>query len=410
MPLPPTQQVRRNYLLNVGDGVLFSTGFAFMAPATILVQFVSTTTDSKLALGLITSVLMVGSNLPQILGAASIGRWTNFWASFRVVAMLPRVILLALCLVPWLPAPWSLWAFFAVFAGYAFTMGFNAPPYLTFISHVIASEKRGRFFGTRTALGGLFSLGSTLVAAWLLRSLPAPLNFSAAFAVASLFLFASGVCILFTRHDWTGVETRREEGLGFWSELTTVVWQNAAFRNYALCRLVISGSQMAIAFYAVFGMEQFRLDAGETGLLALALVNLPNMLGFVYGPLADRWGNKAVQVPVAVLAGVANLLIVVSPSLPVFVAALFLTGCANNVFYIFDSKWLLDLGEHQAGTLLGCFNLLLVPTTALLPLVAGVMAQSLGLPSVFEAAAACWLSGALMLAFMVREPRNKVVG
>lgn len=397
----------RNFKYNVAEGVAFITGSAFVSQAAILPLFVAQYTDARWVLGLITAVSMLGMTASQCLGAAYTAGAPSFWTTCRFQFLLPRLALLLMCVVPWLPPAWALPAFFLAFGLYTFTLGFNAPVWFEFISHVIPPDHRGHFLGLRNAIGGITSLAAMGAASWVLDTVPAPANFGVLFATAAALMFLSFFWIVQTRHDWTEADEKRHQAPPFWNSAVALLKENANFRSYVMSRLVLSGSVMGTAFYVVHGKEAFGLSVAQSSLLAIAFVYLPGMAGLLWGKLCDQWGNKPLQVPAAVAAGAAHLVFLAVPSLPVFVACLTVIGCANVIFNICDGKWLLELDRERCGAVVSFFNLALMPSSVVLSLGSGAIAQALGMPALFGLTGLAWIAGGLLLAASVREPRRE---
>lgn len=399
----------RNFKLNVAEGVAFMTGAAFLSQAAILPLFVAQYTDAKWALGLITAVSMLGMTASQCLGAAYTAGAKSFWGAFRFQTLLPRLAVAALCLVPWLPASWALPAFFVVFGLYTFALGFNAPVWYEMIAQVIPADRRGHFMGLRSAIGGVTSLGAMAAAGWVLDAVPAPRNFAALFAGAAALMFLSYFWIMQTRHDWAPLDARRRSAPPFWPSALRLLKEHVNFRRYVLSRLVLSGTVMGTAFYVIYGKETFGLTMAQSSLLAIAFVYLPNVAGLFWGRLCDQVGNKPLQVPAALIAGAAHGVFLAVPSLPVFVACLAVIGCANVIFNICDSKWLLELDRERCGAVVSFFNLALMPSSVVLALGSGAIAQALGMPALFGLTAISWIAGGVLLALAVAEPRRAAV-
>ena len=400
-------QDARNFNYNVAEGVAFMTGSAFVSTAAILPLFVAQYTDAKWTFGLITAVSMLGMTAAQCLGAAYTAGAPSLWNTFRIQVLVPRLAMALMCLVPWLPAGWALPAFFVAFGLYTFTMGFNTPVWFEFISHVIPPDRRGHFMGLRNAIGGVTSLAAMGAASWVLAALPAPANFGVLFGAAAVLMFLSFAWMLETRHDWTGADAKRRQAPPFWGSARRLLQENGNFRRYVLSRLLISGSVMGTAFYVVYGKDTFGLSVAQSSLLAIALVYLPGLAGLVWGKLCDQLGNKPLQVPAAIVAGLAHLVFLAVPSLPVFVGCLIAIGCANVVYNICDSKWLLELDRERCGAVVSFFNLALMPTSVALSLGSGAIAQVLGMPALFGLTGLAWILGGVFLAAAVAEPERE---
>jgi predicted MFS family arabinose efflux permease len=284
-------------------------------------------------------------------------------------------------------------------------MGYNTPIWFQFVAAVVPPGERGAFFGWRSACGGVASLGAITLAGALLAWLPGRAGFAACFSLGALGFAWSWACMVRTRHDWSAVDRPREAAPSVLADGRALWRGNAAFRRYVGCRMVLAGASMATAFHVVAGQERFGLSAGESSLMAIALVYLPGLLGLWWGRAADRRGAKAVLVPATMLAGVAQLALAARPPLAAFVLCLLVIGCGNVVLAIGDSKWLLEVDEGRAGLTMSLFNLALLLPTAGLALAGGALADAIGIGPVFAIAGGCWLAGGALLALALPAPR-----
>ncbi len=374
----------RNFSLNILDGVLFSTGVAFFSHAGLVPLFVATLTEARWPIGLVTPVLMIGIALPQLVGAAFSASRPDIWRTLRLAALVPRCWVLALALVPFVPQPWTLAVFFFVWAAYALSLGFCIPIWTTFIAQIIPAADRGKFFGARTALGGVMAMAGTGAASALLAAWPGPVGYALCFFVGAVLLFASLATFYGTRHDWSTFEGQRPAG-GFWADALATLRTNRPFRHYLLARICMSVTVASMSYYAVHAVQAFQLTAAQGSLLALAIVFVPNLTAAGWGLLADRFGNRWVQVPAIAAAGVANVALAQTPSLPFYVACLVVAGFVTVINQLVDMKYMMELDQDRCGTLIGVLNLAMTPWLFVLPLAAGLLAEFAGVPAVFVA-------------------------
>lgn len=378
----------RNFLVNILDGVLFTAGVAFFSHAGLVPLFVATLTEARWPIGLVTPVLMIGIALPQLLGAAFAASRPDFWRTLCRLALLPRLWVVVLAAVPFVPRPYTLPAFFVVWLAYALSLGFTIPVWTTFVAQVIPAGVRGRFFGTRTALGGVAALAGTAAASAVLATVPGRAGFALCFAIGAALLFASLLFFYATRHDWSAYEGQRPDASGFWADARSILATNRPFRQYLAARVFMTATVASLSFYAVHAVEAFRLTPAQGSLLALAIVFVPNLTAAGWGWLADRVGNRRVQVPAIAAAALANVVLAQTPPLAVYVACLVVAGLVNVVNQLVDNKLMMELDAGRCGTLLGVLNLALTPWLLVLPAIAGVLAELAGVPAVFMATGA----------------------
>lgn len=383
---------------------------AFASQSAILPLFVQQYTASPVALGLITALFMMGMNVTQVFGAANMARITHFWPTFKILLLLPRLSLFAMALTPWLPGNAALIGFFVSYAAFGFTLGFQVPLWFEYVSHIVPTGRRGRFFGYRFALSGIASILATGAAAWLLSSLPHPWGFAACFLASATSIYVAYLCMVSVRYDWTKADGSIAAAPPFWPTALDLLKNHKAFRTYVATRILLSGTLIATAFYVVHAKDVFDLSAGISSLLAIALIQMPGLSGAIWGPMADRWGPKPV-LHIGVVAGaLANVLLLATPTLPLYVAGLFAIGCANTIVMIVDSKWLMVLDENRRSTVISFFSLAIAPAVVLFPLAGGYIAGPMGIRALFGLSAIAWLLGGLILAAMPGEATSTLPG
>jgi MFS family permease len=378
--------VQRNFWLNIADGVAIQTSLTLASPAAILPQFVAQYTQARWVAALVPASFLIGA-LPQLWLGARAERAQDFKRAAVLQSLAPRVALCGLAVVPWLPTPWVLPAFFLLLTLFSLTLSGGAPSWLTFIGHVIPAEHRGTFFGYRKALGGVATVLASLGAAWLLQF--GEKGFAACFALAAMIWLPAILGMTATRYE----QPPRPAPLPLKAALADLWDAQPAFRRYMLARLLMACSGMAGGFYVLDGAQRFGLGTAAASLLGLAFTFVPSLAGAYWGRLIDRVGHQPVLVGAALAAGLANLALPLVSSLPLLVASLVLVGCGQAVAEIADNRAVLALGTARSTTALALFNLALLPAALLALLVAGWLAPAV----VFQLAGAAWLLGAGLL-------------
>lgn len=393
-----------NFALGVGDGVSFAVGMAFASQTAILPLFVSHFTRAEWVIGLVPAIFLLGLQATQVVGAAFRARLRQFWGPFKVQLLIPRLALLCMALTPFLPGQAALWGFFACYAAFALAIGFQAPAWFEYVSHLVSADRRGRFFGYRHALGGLASLAASALAAGFLAWLPFPWNFAACFMLAAVSVYVGYLLQIAVRFDWDQVDRQNRNTAPFWPSALDMIRKNRDFRAYLVLRFGLTAGTMAFAFYVVHAKERFELSSSLSSLLAVALIHAPALGGAVWGRLADRVGCKRILGLGAILAAASTALIVTAPTLPVYVAGLVGVGCGNVIVMIIDGKWLLQIDSARQNAVVSFFSLAMAPVSVGLPVLAGLLAARSGMAALFWCTGAAWLASAAFLAFFVREP------
>ena len=169
---------KRNFWLNVLDGVAFVFGISMVSRYTVLPLFVSRLSSERWLQGLIPALTQVGALLPALFMApltASLPRRKPLILLVTIGERLPWLVLgLILLFWPNLSAATLLAIFFTLYAIYMFSGGFVSIAWQDFISRVIPERRWGTFFGLQFGLGGVLGVAGASIASLILATQPFP--------------------------------------------------------------------------------------------------------------------------------------------------------------------------------------------------------------------------------------------
>lgn len=391
-PMAPSG--RRNFWLNVADGIWFPAGYALMGPATVLPLFIAAMTSSGLAIGLASALIQVGIALPQLPSARITETTPRYWRWFCWSNGVLRLTVLPWIVLPFLPMPWRLWLLYPAIALFALSWGVAAPSWADLVGRVIPPELRGRFFGWRQALQGPASVLATLGAAALLAHLAPTHAYAACFALAFVLMGLSFVCLAATRHPWP---LPVPAATGYWRALPGRLRGHPEFMRYALARLVLTAGTAGLAFAVVEGQHRFGLSSDRATLLGLALLALPTLTGVFWGRSADRWGARVPLAGALLLGTLGGIVAALAPSWELYAAGLALMGLVQPLLVMADYQVIYATCPEERATWFGLFALLQLPAALLVPLGAGLLAEQAGMAAVLGGAAVAWLPAILLV-------------
>jgi hypothetical protein len=171
--------VRRNFVLNVFDGAVYSFGMSFVSRSTVLPVFVAALGGGNLAIGLIPVVWLLGFHLPQIL-IANRTRGTSMKKRLMLrTALVQRIPWLVIALAtlfvlePLSPAV-ALFVFFVLFGFAAVGGSLNLPVWFDLLAKITPVRIRGRLFGWRMMLGATLGILGGLVVERVLETMAYP--------------------------------------------------------------------------------------------------------------------------------------------------------------------------------------------------------------------------------------------
>ena len=181
---------------------------------------------------------------------------------------------------------------------------------------------------------------------------------------------------------------------------------------FLLSRGLTFVGMMASGFYTVHALRLYAAPDWAVGAFTAAL--LAGQMGgnVVLGALADRSGHL---VPLSIGAGallLANLVALAAPSLEVFALVFVLQGIHLAAANVSGLNVLLEFAPGAAArpTYVGLGTTLLTPVAFGAPLIAGLMADTLGFQAVFAVAALGALAAISLLLGRVHEPRHRPSG
>ncbi len=381
------QIARRNFVLNVADGNAFIFGISTLSRLTVLPLFVERLSGQAWMQGLIPALFYIGWLLPGLFIApiiASLPRRKPWIMSVTLGERIPFLILgLVLLLMPDLPPMVLLGLFFTLYGIYSLSGGLAGIAWQDFIARQIPPHRWGMFFGLQSGIGGLFGVAGAAVATSLLATQPFPQSVG----MLALICFA-GQAVSYVLLGMT-VETAQEVAPRqplrlFLRGILPLLRREEAFRRYLFCRTAIALGLVGHSFLTASALEQFTLSDSQVGLFTLVLVGSQALANVALGTLADRWGHKQVLELSTALGMLALLLALIAPGPLWFLPIFALVGAAQAGYQLSGFTLVFAFSTPAERPLfLGVANTALAPAAAIGPLLAGVLAGTLGYPLLF---------------------------
>lgn len=407
------RNLHRNVLALGADLGFFFVGLSFASQSTILPAFASNLGAPNVVIGAIPAVMTLGWFLPSLFAAGH-------------TEALPRKLPFVLRYTVWERAPFLVLALAAFFlAGPAPTLtlvvllsmllvitgagGVLLPAWMDIVGRAIPTNLRGRFFAVASLLGSAGGFAGSFATAHILGTLVAPQSYGVCFLIAALFMGFSYISLALTREPETQVASRAEPLRTYLSRIPGLLGRNRNLSWFLLARVFSIIGDMGSAFFTVYALVAYGAPASQVGFFTGTLL-VGQMIGSIaFGWLADRAGHRLV-IMAGVAAGVgANVMALAGPSVDLFYLVFALSGVEVAAFNVSALNVLLEFAPvvEEQPTYVGLGNTALAPVRFVAPLVAGVMADSLGFQAIFVAAA---VSGAVSLGLLllrVRDPRHE---
>lgn len=401
-----------NFAVNLLDMIFFTLGMSIISRETVMPLFISSLTDSKIAIGLGAAFFSLGYYLPQLL-LANYSEQLRYKKPFvlQLAGWGERGAYLGIALVIWWltePAPTlTLVLFLLLLLVSAACSGAATPAWYDMIAKVIPVHRRGIFSGVGHSVGALIAIGGAFVVGWVLQNLPYPQNFAFCFTLALISFFISYAGLILVREP---PSTTVKASIPLWRylrQLPAVLRQNHNYRRFLLARIIMHLGAMATGFFIVYGKETLQIDGATVGWLTAVLVASQAVMNLVWGPLGDRRGYKIVLVCAALCMALAALNAWWTTSVVGLTITFVLLGSAQAADVVSSLNIILEFcAPEDRPTYIGLTNTLLAPVLTLAPILGGWLAGTLGYAPLFLIATTVAGVGCLLMAFAVQEPRR----
>ncbi len=415
---------RRNFILGVLNGVLFTVGVAFTNPTVVLPWYVSQLTQSNVLIGILPALQLGGWALPQLLFTSFLQRRRHRLRYYRrgaAVRSTTWALLTATVLFAPQRAEVVLPIMVVLLAFASLSGGFTGLAFYDVVGRIVERRQLSTFFSLRNFLGGIGALAAGFVVRQVL-------------AAAEVNLQAVGLLYLLTWVFTTGGylafgNVKEPEGPPALPQRTMrqdlrhirkILTEDPAYRAYLSIRAISMAALIATPFYVVYGAQALELPAVVVASSALALVGGTIGSNVAWGWLGARGGGWLLLVVATALsvlppllalgaqalaASQATVVVVGAVFLALFVALGIVTG-GQEVTY---SVLAIEISPASERIIyLGFTNTLVGILTLLIP-VGGLLADLVSFEALFGAAAVASLIAAVLAVAALRKhaPRRR---
>ena len=408
---PTTPDLRRNVAALGADYALFLVGLSFASQSTILPAFATHLGASNVMIGAIPALMTLGWFLPCLPAARhtrSLPRKMPFVLRYTGAERIPFLVLAVLAFAVAERAPGLTLALMLlmllVITG---TGGVLMPAWMDVVAKTVPVHLRGRFFGVWSGVAGAAGFAGSLGTAYILATLSAPASYGVCFLAATICMGLSWIALTLVKEPPALAASDPLPLPGFMVLVLQILKSDRNLVRFLVARACMGVASMSGAFFTVYALRGLAAPAWQVGVFTSALL-LGQVVGNgALGWLADRVGGRAVLlVGTAAMLG-ANAVALASTSLDLYGMAFALAGVFQASISVSAGNMLLDFAHtpEERPTYVGLGNTALAPIFFTTPLAAGLVADAVGLRSVFAIA----LGGALLgtaLLLRVRDPRT----
>lgn len=404
------QNYKRNFFLLVCDFALFGFAMSFVSMVTILPAFVSSLTTSSVAIGMITSIMTLGFNLPQIFVSKRVEAFPQKKPYLMKMTLGERIPWLLLAIMSFLLGNSGdhlllLLSFFMLYAVINISGGLGAPAWLEIVAEAIPETRRGAFFGISNFVSSALSVMGGIAAGLLVQQIAFPLGYGAcflsAFVVTMVGYYVLGSVEEIDSHERKAKAVPQTEGV----LSLKIVREDANFRRFLLATLVSGIGGMASSFLMVHAMKVLSVREQAIGLFTAAFAAAQILSNLLWAYLADLKGHKAVLLLSGLLSLLASLACIFSADTFGFLIVFILAGASSSAYMVSAFSILMDFApSERRPTYYGVTGIIRAPSAALSPIVGGIIADAMGYPPVFILSCIASAIGVILL-WSVQEPR-----
>jgi MFS family permease len=406
------KHLRFNLAVNMMDAGFFGMGWGFGSIGTIIPLFVSHMTSSALLIGLIPAIHAVGWQLPQLFMANSVSRLRHYKPMVMLMTIQERLPFLGLALVAVflskLGNTLALVLTFALLVWQGLGSGFTANAWQSMIAKIIPSDWRGTFFGGQAAIANILMSIAAIAAGYILDRVHAPINFTVCFLLTFTGLALSYISIGLTREPVDQEKLIPERQSSPWKGGFDILRRDKNFTAFLIIRILSQFATMGFSFYIVYGLLHFGMSDLTAGFLTAALTISSTIANAVMGWLGDRLGHRAMLIAGSVSVALSSLIAWGAPSIGWLYPVFILNGLANVAIWTIGMAITVEFGnEVNRPTYIGLSNTLVAPFTIIAPLIGGLIAETAGFQTTFMVSAIGGVVTAVLLFWLVRDPRPR---
>lgn len=398
-------------ILHIIDGGCFMAGMVFLDQFTIMTAFIGQITKNPLIISLIPAAVVVGYNTPGLFSAPLIQKVHNKHFFIIISGIFQRLMILLLALFTFsLPRFSPLSAglisilIYFLFAGIG---GFGGPAWLDLFTRTLPKGKRSRIVAIRNATGAAAGIVFPALIAFILKKYAFPRNYRALLFIAFGFIMLSWIAFLLIQ-DKEAPIVHKTNRIRFLPFLKSLPKNDPNFIRFLASRVLFSICIVGNSFYTLFYLAKNQsMDDSVIAAFAfvLNLSKIPSAL--LLGQIGDKRGNLLVYKIGIVCIIPANIVALLSPSLPMFLLVYlflgFILSADINTYQSFIGEfgnernriYYISLGNFTAGIFSGLF-----------PIAAGAMlaAHLFSMKSLFIFCAILSTFGLLLTHVFVKEP------
>jgi MFS family permease len=403
--------LRRNVALLGADYALYLIGLSFASQSTILPAFAAHLGASNVIIGAIPALMTLGWLLPPLFAAHHTRRLAQklpFVLRYTGLERAPFLIIAVLAFAADRAPTLALAGLLAMLLVITGTGGVLMPAWMDVVARAIPARMRGRFFGVASSVAGVGGLLGSFGVAYVLAAVHPPASYGVCFLATTVLMGLSWIALGMVREPESAPAAVAVPLRGFVTLVADIVASDRNLLWFLVARACMSIANMSSGFFTVYALRQLGAKDWQVGIFTSAFLAGQVAANAGFGWLADRVGHRAVLIAGTAAATAANAMALATSSVELFALTFALSGINQAAYNVSSSTMLLEFSHDpdERATYIGIGNTALAPFAFGAPLLAGAMADRLGLPAVFAVGLAIGVLGAVLFTLKVREPRT----
>lgn len=403
----------RNCITTVSDGAVAALAAGMVPLGTVLTYFISDYVSHKWMIGLLAFLNMLLAFSPSILASKKLERLRYYKPFVLLTGLVQRILWLFMGLNVILFADKNPILFVILFYIFYSLIGlcssFTNIAWLNFVVKIIPVNYRGRLFGIRYTVGGIFEATGSLLMGVIIKRFVYPTNYGILFIIVfALSMLSLWVISLSKEQEWVK-EEKEDDNLSYLSKIALVLKNDKNFVNYLLTFVLISGlGKMAFSFQVVFAKEQLDITIQQVSYATFILFACQVVGYLIWGYIGDSGGFKITLVISAFIYIPSIFLSYLMPSLLIFYLSMGLFGIAQSARNVNEANLAINLCKDSSKQPLyiGLRNLVGGPFFAFSPIIAGKIYDSYGFKTLCIISILFIIAGLYILSKHVNENRQ----
>jgi MFS family permease len=407
------EHYKRNMVLGVVNGIFFNLAAAFIHPGTVVPLFISSLTDSKVLIGLFSTLESFGWYFPQFFAGAMLagsGRVLWFYNRMSIIRVVAFSSILGLIFILGDGNHSLLLAGFALFFGvYSISGGLAGVPFMEIIGKTIPTNKRGTLFGLRMFFGGLLAAMAGPVVKKIIASYDFPIDFGILYSLAFVCIVLGLSVFAFSKESPTTNGNSQSSYKENIRKGIALFKNDVNIRHLIIARFLSFCYMMAMPFYVIMANQRLGISkALAATYLSFEMVGYLG-LNFLWAWLSNHISNRQVMKLAALCSFVPPVIGLFSlyknPGYFIFGLAFFFNGAASSGFGVGFLNYLLEIVDDDSRSLtVGLVHTFVAPA-AFMSIIGGIVIDVANMWVMFSITLALLMSSYIYIG-RLKEPKR----